>query len=306
LGDGVVVYRKTLRGLPLAAALWLLASAATAAPQPGPDMPLGPASLAPAGYVAFCERKPQDCGAEAAVVLADARRVDADRRQLLAQLGPSPLRTAAPAALPASFRAPAPALHLMSLPAPVFAAPEPQVAGVERADLATTALFVDPVAARLAEQEARAPRMTPWLWSTLNRVNGEVNGRIEQRTDAQTYGRDDYWNTPLEDGGRAGDCEDFALEKQRALIAAGVPRAALNLAIVVTRWGETHAVLLVSTGEGEYVLDSLSPWVVGWRDAPYLWVRRQVDGEPFRWVMAAPAVNERHPAARRLLIAFRR
>jgi predicted transglutaminase-like cysteine proteinase len=96
------------------------------------------------------------------------------------------------------------------------------------------------------------------------------------------------------------------LEKVRALVEAGLPRAALNIALVTTRWGESHAVLLVATSEGEYVLDNLSPWIVGWREAPYHWTRRQVDGEAFSWVMVDDRAQPRTPAAKGLLIASTR
>lgn len=304
----MVLQSGTLRGLSLAAGLWLSASAALAAPQPGQDMPLGASALPPTGYVAFCERKPHDCGDDIAIVIAGARRADSDRRELVASLG----ATAAPAAfMPAALGAPAmlrpPAAIAPPLPEPVEdlgPAPEVEAIGVTAAAIQTEVAFIDPAAEAQRRAETRAPHMTPKLWSLLNRVNGQVNGAIEQRTDLVNYGRDDYWNTPLEEGRQAGDCEDYVLEKQRALIAAGVPREALNIALVTTRWGESHAVLLVATSKGEYVLDNLSPWLLSWREAPYRWLRRQVNGEPFNWVMIEDPARERSPG--RLLIADRR
>jgi predicted transglutaminase-like cysteine proteinase len=288
LGDGVVLHKGTLRGLSLAAGLWLSASAALAAPQPGQDMPLGASALPPVGYVAFCERKPQDCGGDVATVIAGARRADADRAELAASLGSTGAPALMPAALTVPVRLGAPAAA--SAPAPLPAldlAPAPPIVevGVTPAVIQTEVAFIDPAEEAQRQAEAHAPRMTPKLWSLLNRVNGQVNGSIEQRTDLANYGRDDYWNTPLEEGRQAGDCEDYVLEKERALIAAGVPRGALNIALVTTRWGESHAVLLVATSEGEYVLDNLSPWLLTWREAPYRWLRRQVNGDAFSWVM---------------------
>jgi predicted transglutaminase-like cysteine proteinase len=298
LGDGVVLHNGSLRGLTLAAGLWLSASAALAAPQPGLDMSLGASALPPVGYVAFCERKPQDCGADVATVVAGARRADSDRAELAAQLGAA----ITPALAPAALGAPA-LLTVPAAPAAPPDAPEAELApppvvlevGVVPAVIQTAVEFVDPVAEARALAEAHAPRMTPKLWSLLNRVNGQVNGAIAQSADLVTYGRDDFWNTPLEEGRAAGDCEDYVLEKERALIAAGVPRAALNIALVTTRWGESHAVLLVATSEGEYVLDNLSPWLLTWREAPYRWLRRQVNGEAFNWVMIEDRGREREP-----------
>ena len=299
---------RTLRELTLAAGLWLMASASVAAPQPGQDMPLGASAMPPRGYVAFCERKPQDCGADPHVVIAAAERADADRAELLAALGPSMPAVIMPAALSGP-----PVLRAMPISwspgvrdAELAPAPELQLTNVERVQIQTTVAFVDPSAEALREAQDRTPRMTPQLWSLLNRVNGQVNGAIEQRTDMANYGVEDFWNTPLEDGRHAGDCEDYVLEKERALVAAGLPRQALNIAVVTTRWGESHAVLLVATSEGEYVLDSLSPWIVSWRQAPYHWVRRQVDGEAFNWVMVDGGAHLREPAAKGLLIASSR
>jgi predicted transglutaminase-like cysteine proteinase len=261
--------------------------------------------LPPIGYVAFCERKPQDCGGDVATVIAGARRADLDRAELTASLG----ATAPPAAfMPAALGAPSmlrpPAAVIAPAPAADLGpAPEVAEATVTPAPIQTDVAFIDPAAEALRQAEIHAPRMTPKLWSLLNRVNGQVNGAIEQRTDAATYGREDFWNTPLEDGRQTGDCEDYVLEKERALIAAGLPRGALNIGLVTTRWGESHAVLLVATSEGEYVLDNLSPWVVTWREAPYRWLRRQVDGEAFNWVMIEDPARGRDAG---LLIASRR
>ncbi|MFN7389144.1 transglutaminase-like cysteine peptidase [Brevundimonas sp.] len=68
---------------------------------------------------------------------------------------------------------------------------------------------------------------------------------------------------------------------------AGVPAEALSIAIVETRWGETHAVLLLASDRGEFVLDSLSPWVSRWDRVDYRWRERQARGGAFDWVNVA-------------------
>lgn len=299
----MLVFKGTLGGLCLAAGLWLTASASMAAPQPGRDMPLGSSALAPQGYIGFCERKPQDCGDDVATVTAQAWRADADRIKIAALLsGRAPTLTTASfgrgATTPPVTAAPAAA------PETLLPAPTPQTVGETPMAIETEIAFIDPASEAQKQADARAPRMTPALWSLLSRVNGDVNGAIQRMSDLSVYGLDDYWNTPLEDGIRRGDCEDYVLEKQRALIAAGVPRQALNIAVVTTRWGEGHAVLLVATSEGEYVLDNLSPWIVTWREAPYRWDRRQVNGEAFNWVMIADPA--RLKSEQHLLIASTR
>lgn len=243
-------------------------------------MPFGASAMPPVGYVAFCQRKPLDCGADPEIVLASARRAQQERDDLLAALGPRRTLAIEPAALSAP-------------PAPQ----EPRFETPPR-----LARAASPTEAMANPAGAVAP-MTPGLWSTLHRVNAKVNRTIIEQLDRQTYGADDYWNTPLEDGLKVGDCEDYVLEKERSLIASGLPRNALNIALVNTAWGESHAVLLVATSEGEYVLDNLSPWIVRWHETSYRWVRRQVNGEPFHWVMVGAPEKPKAEEPKDLLIA---
>ena len=55
-----------------------------------------------------------------------------------------------------------------------------------------------------------------------------------------------------------GDCEDYALAKRDALIAAGIGSANALLATGVLPSGEYHAVLIVTTKRGDFVLDNLT------------------------------------------------
>jgi predicted transglutaminase-like cysteine proteinase len=120
-------------------------------------------------------------------------------------------------------------------------------------------------------------------WALLNRVNRSVNRSIRQASDQSVFGQADYWQAPTR-AGAYGDCEDYVLAKRQALIAAGVPAAALSIAIVETRWGESHAVLLVAGNTGEVVLDSLSSWISRWDRVDYTWRERQAPGQVFEWV----------------------
>lgn len=124
----------------------------------------------------------------------------------------------------------------------------------------------------------------------LDGVNRHVNQAILEQDDQTTYGVADYWAIPSLTGrDHYGDCEDYVLMKRRDLIAAGVAPEALFISLVETREHTPHAVLLVATDRGEMVLDSLTPWIVGWRDAPYTWLQRQVPGDAFDWVKPAIA-----------------
>ncbi|MFN5482648.1 MAG: transglutaminase-like cysteine peptidase, partial [Brevundimonas sp.] len=139
--------------------------------------------------------------------------------------------------------------------------------------------------ARPAVARVRAPEASPLTlaradWRRVQRINREVNRAIRHREDSAVYGRPDQW--ALGEAG-VGDCEDYALAKRAALIQAGVPARALSIALVETRRGESHAVLLIDTDKGALVLDNLSPWIRRWDQTPYTWIARQVRGSPGVW-----------------------
>ena len=128
----------------------------------------------------------------------------------------------------------------------------------------------------------------------VRQANDDVNRIMRGATDEQIYHVADYWNAPPLERGVRGDCEDFALEKRRLLIENGIPAAALSIAIVKTRNGEDHAVLIVSALQGDYVLDNLQFDVRQWRKTDYTWVSRQGPGDDLAWVSLAPANSRAH------------
>lgn len=87
------------------------------------------------------------------------------------------------------------------------------------------------------------------LLQTLDRVNRNVNRSMRYVPDRSVV---DDWRV----GGSSGDCEDYALTKRAQLISKGVPAGALRVAATHTRRGEPHAVLIVKTDKGDYVLDN--------------------------------------------------
>ncbi|MFN3934825.1 transglutaminase-like cysteine peptidase [Parvibaculum sp.] len=123
--------------------------------------------------------------------------------------------------------------------------------------------------------------MTPEKWLELSQVNEYVNRTVPQIDDIDLYGRAEWWAFPDE---RGGDCEDFALEKRRLLIQRGW--APENLLVSVVReWnGDGHAVLLVRTDRGEFVLDNKTWDIAIWSDTPYQWIKRQSEERPYIWV----------------------
>ncbi|OJU08258.1 MAG: hypothetical protein BGN86_03455 [Caulobacterales bacterium 68-7] len=132
-------------------------------------------------------------------------------------------------------------------------------------------------------QPAAVP-LTETLQGQLEAVNRAVNRSIRPVAER---GDEDVWSLPLAEGRADGDCEDYVLEKRRALIGLGVPAETLSIAIVRSSARQEHAVLLVSTEAGEVVLDNRTPWILPWRKTNYVWLKRQSAADQSQWVEIA-------------------
>jgi predicted transglutaminase-like cysteine proteinase len=86
---------------------------------------------------------------------------------------------------------------------------------------------------------------------------------------------DEDWSPITEEG---GDCDSYATEKYRRLVAAGWPKSALRLATCVTETGGYHAVLLADLGEETWVLDNRYPHPMEHALLPYKWDKFQIAG----------------------------
>jgi predicted transglutaminase-like cysteine proteinase len=129
---------------------------------------------------------------------------------------------------------------------------------------------------------AQAPvELTRALWGEIVETNNAVNVIVTPRTDMEMWGRQEVWSFPV-DG--IGDCEDYVLEKRRRLIELGLPAG--NLLVTVARQsnGEGHAVLVVKTSRGEFVLDNIEPRVLPWTDTGYIFLKRQSERNSGVWV----------------------
>lgn len=115
--------------------------------------------------------------------------------------------------------------------------------------------------------------MTPNLMAVLKQVNGHVNRSIRPERDTA-----DVWEL----NPTSGDCEDYVLSKRSALIRQGVSAGALRIAYTHTRRGEPHAVLVVKTSQGDYVLDNLTNSVKTLRASGYS-IRSMSSPNPTRW-----------------------
>jgi predicted transglutaminase-like cysteine proteinase len=128
-------------------------------------------------------------------------------------------------------------------------------------------------------------------WVELKRINAAVNTSVKPMTDMDHWGVVERWNYP-DDG--YGDCEDYALQKRKLLMAVGWPREALLMTVVRDQKGNGHAVLTAKTDRGEYILDNQTNDVLLWADTGYRFVKRQSQSDPNVWVSlgeprAAPA-----------------
>ena len=124
------------------------------------------------------------------------------------------------------------------------------------------------------------------LWRALDLANQKENGRRFDRNGSRL------------------DCVGYVRAKRDALTQAGFPSGALSPAVVKTRGGVIHAVLLVRTTEGDYVLDNLSPYVVRWTETDYTFIKREVaSGSPstaprWAWTAAPDQIAETRVATR--------
>lgn len=133
------------------------------------------------------------------------------------------------------------------------------------------------------QMTARRPpvELTRALWATIINVNNAVNARVQPRTDMEMWGKEEVWSYP--DGG-VGDCEDYALEKRRELMQAGIPAGDLLMTVARQPNGDGHAVLTVRTSLGEFILDNLEPRVLAWTDTDYTYLKRQSERNSGAWV----------------------
>lgn len=114
--------------------------------------------------------------------------------------------------------------------------------------------------------------LTPELWDAIVRVNRQVNRAIKPMTDREHWGVVDRWDF-AEDG--YGDCEDYQLVKRAKLIGLGFPRRAMRMTVVIDDEDAGHAVLMVRTDRGDFILDNKRDKVLPWNRTGYTFVKRE-------------------------------
>jgi len=135
------------------------------------------------------------------------------------------------------------------------------------------------------ECRQKSPRRAPTelsrtLWASIVEINNAVNASVAPRTDMEMWGKEEVWSYPT----NVGDCEDYALEKRRRLMALGIPAGDLLMTVVRQRNGAGHAVLTVRTSRGEFILDNLETRVLAWADTSYSYLKRQSERNSGTWI----------------------
>jgi len=142
-----------------------------------------------------------------------------------------------------------------------------------------------------AEARAALP-LTSQNWKLLVAVNHQVNQKLDYVDDSAATGTVDSWDLlRLDNAIVKGDCEDAALTKKELLIAKGVPAGAMRLALVQQPHHKgrgvvlDHAVLVVETTGGSFVLDSLDYRItaVDQSDYRFLKVTAPTPADPHGW-----------------------
>lgn len=132
--------------------------------------------------------------------------------------------------------------------------------------------------------------LTPSTLKLLEAINRSVNSEIVPIQ--KVYGSDLKIGWTI--GPKAGDCNDYAVTKRHRLIESGLPARALRLSVVRTPDQIGHLVLLVSTTDGDLVLDNLTPSIRSWQNTDYEWLKIQSRADARLWFdvgrrMAEPA-----------------
>ncbi|MBC7280685.1 transglutaminase-like cysteine peptidase [Hoeflea sp.] len=122
-------------------------------------------------------------------------------------------------------------------------------------------------------------QLPPARLDVLRGVNVSVNRAIKPVSDQVAFGRKEYWTSKA----RAGDCEDFALAKRARLLSKGFKPSQLLLTMG-HNGTEPHAVLVVRTRDGDYVLDNLDDEVTPVQSARVNFLKIQSPDHGGQWL----------------------
>ena len=124
-------------------------------------------------------------------------------------------------------------------------------------------------------------------WDAMQAVNRRVNASITPISDYDHWGVLDRWDLP--DNGY-GDCEDIQLLKRKLLVERGLPRRAMRMTVVIDHLGDGHAVLMVRTDRGDFILDNKTDAILPWDRTGYVYSKREGQ-ESSAWVSLGGAAS---------------
>jgi predicted transglutaminase-like cysteine proteinase len=151
-----------------------------------------------------------------------------------------------------------------------------------------------PTECDVRSDEATTITLTDEVWNLIVTTNKGVNATIEPLTDEAHWGLADRWDL-AEDG--HGDCEDYQLLKRKLLAEKGLPRRAMRMTVVLDDYLEGHAVLMIRTDLGDFVLDNRTSFVLPWTETGYLFLTREGD-DAQTWVSLGGVGSPRATAVR--------
>ena len=243
------------------------ASHAAASEKPKPAFILaGEASTPPRGFVAMCERDTSFCGSDA---INKKSRADQTAGNLTTAMILSDDDQA-------NFAMATDLLTAFSWPGLISCCDSMTFNTTRTASFPVPVVSNENIHDRMAEVVA---------------VNRQVNGRVRQVSDRQLYGVEEFWTRSTTGTNARGDCEDLALEKRFKLVEAGFDPERLFFAVVYNRGVGLHTVLVARLDDGDFVLDSRTPYVNRWYETPYSWVSIQSANRPGLWFKPGQAIQ---------------
>jgi len=118
----------------------------------------------------------------------------------------------------------------------------------------------------------------PLSFSELYELNSTINSQVIYTTDKAQFGKAEHWQAAT----TMGDCEDYALRKRQVLIERGVEPSLLKLATCWTETKEYHAVLIVTTPIGDFILDNRMKSPMIKQDIGYTWDKIQIGSKWYK------------------------
>ena len=144
-----------------------------------------------------------------------------------------------------------------------------------------------PAECRIDLREPATIKLTAEVWNTIRTVNSRVNASIIPITDHEQWGVPDRWDLPTTG---YGDCEDMQLLKRKLLAERGLPRRAMRMTVVIDARSAGHAVLMLRTDRGDFILDNETDAILPWDRTAYVFAKREGQ-DSTAWVSLGQAAS---------------